>query len=116
MASTSTLVLVNNETITTTKNGTPRSFGPTDRSFLGALVIANVSGGSPTFDVDIETSPDRTNWFNVGSFAQVTADDAKELQISRDLFVNIRAVVTVGGTTPTGDVTVKLWFDPGKNR
>ena len=64
------------------------------------LDVAAVSGTSPTLDLVIETSPDKSNWFTHATFSQKTAA-GKDLKTLSNLGKYLRARWTIGGTTPS---------------
>ena len=77
-----------------------------------AFLFATQSGGatSPTTDVKVETSPDGTNWIEVASITQLTADGSKgELDAITALGPNVRArTLLAGGTAPNHTAKVVL--------
>jgi hypothetical protein len=95
-------------TFTTTFTG-----GPVSVQFARDLVaIQNVtaaSGTTPTLDVKFQESNDGTAWIDIptAAFAQSTTAGIKRLEFaSRAAFV--RAVSTIGGTTPSFTFDVSL--------
>jgi hypothetical protein len=76
------------------------------------LDAANVSGTTPTLDVKIETSPDGTNWYQIGTFTQVTTVASKQVLTLGSGFTTqgfgnqIRANYTAGGTSPNYTVGI----------
>jgi hypothetical protein len=99
------IVLLGAGTRTATENGAANDVG--SRGILrGALVITAASGTTPTLDVAIQTRHDANDsWRTVGSFAQATAAGS-ERKCFAGLDREIRAVATLGGTTPSFDLTV----------
>jgi len=71
------------------------------------------SGTSPTLDTVIQHSPDKVNWKTLATFTQVTTGTVTQaVQINSantHVFPYVRAVTTLGGTTPNFDVLVELW-------
>lgn len=125
MASVGRFVIIDDQTITsTTTVVASNSLELHSNKFIAWLDISAVDGTSPTFDVVISHSPDKTNWVTLATFAQLGANgneaifegdfaDAGAGKTPQGVFPYIRAVVTVGGTDPTGDVTCALYFDKG---
>lgn len=70
---------------------------------------ASIGGTSPTLDVKIQDTADGINWIDVPSaaFTQVTANGTARLIVS-NVGLMARAVLTVGGTTPTMSVTLTI--------
>ena len=64
-------------------------------------VGGTISGTSPTLDVKIQGSDNGTDWTDIKSFTQVTT--SASVQYIRILcpYKQIRAVVDVGGTSPS---------------
>ncbi len=96
--------LVSGATLTSagTTNGTPYEIGWVgDVQF--ELVPATVSGTSPTLDITIQAADDSaftTNVVTIGRFSQANNTNVKQL----NAYVGkryVRAVVVVGGTTPS---------------
>jgi hypothetical protein len=63
-----------------------------------------------SLDVTIQDSPDNTKWYDVGSFAQVTAVGTKRLSIAGPLgrYVRAKWVIVAGGGAFTFSVTSEL--------
>lgn len=91
-------------TRTATANGAAVEVGERSSACLELVVTAG-SGTTPTLDVTIETSKDGTGtglgaWRSLGAFAQRTAAGSERKSFTGlDRFV--RAVQTIGGTTPS---------------
>jgi hypothetical protein len=84
---------------TVTTNGAPIEVGDAT-VFRGFLDVTARTGTSPTLDVTIETSHDGVNnWRLVGAFAQKT-NVGSERKVFAGLDRFIRAVATLGGTSP----------------
>lgn len=79
------------------------------RDVIAFLNVTAASGTSPTLDITIQDSPDGTVWTNhpSGAFTQTTATGVKRLEIPR-VGNHVRAVVTVGGTTPSFTFSLQL--------
>lgn len=113
--------------ISTTGNGTARFVGK-NKSFLAAARVGgDVTGSSPTLNLNIYESADGTNSFAlVASFAQITDEQVGYIATSTPRYEvpgedplvisftttkdYIRCSYTVGGTTPVfNDVSVELY-------
>lgn len=90
--------------VTTTANGSSVALG--DRGTVRLLLnVTAASGTTPTLDVSIQTSYDGTTWRAVAAFAQkTTVSNERKSFTGIDRY--IRAVYTVGGTTPSFTFTV----------
>mgnify|MGYP000862453069 CR=1 FL=1 len=79
------------------------------------FVFATQSGGatSPTTDAKIETGPDGTNWVEVATMTQLTADGSRgELKSITALGPFLRArTVLAGGTAPNHTARIILASD-----
>lgn len=75
------------------------------------LSIGAASGTTPTLDVKIQHSDDNSTWTDLtgGAFAQKTAASFAEINI-KNFKRYIRAVHTVGGTTPSFTAAVLALF------
>jgi hypothetical protein len=91
--------------ITATANATGVDLIGLKKDILVVLNIGVVSGTSPTDALNIQTSPDNTNWTTQASFALVTGSASKIASARIRLPVlhrYIRVSETIGGTdTPT---------------
>jgi hypothetical protein len=68
------------------------------------LNIGTVTGTTPTLDVKIQDSADNSSWADVSGYtiAQKTAAGSDSLSVDkRAVRKYIRAVATIGGTTPS---------------
>jgi hypothetical protein len=67
------------------------------------LRITAASGTTPTLDIKFQDSADGTNFVDVatGAFAQKTATDTGSSLVLSNVGPYLRAVQTVGGTTPS---------------
>lgn len=87
---------------------------PIDVSTYGQLIAvlttASHAGTSPTLDVKFQISNDKTNWVDSGdAFTQVTTSDGTTLKVLTPTFGPwLRAVLTLGGTTPDYALTLTL--------
>ncbi len=63
------------------------------------LDVTAASGTTPTLDVTIQTSRDRSTWYTAGTFAQKTGTGTERKGFVVDR--HVRAVCTIGGTTPS---------------
>jgi hypothetical protein len=96
-ANTRDLPLAPSAARTTTANGATFEVGDKGVARLLLDVTAR-TGTTPTLDVTIQTSYDGTTWRTAGTFTQATAVGAQRSSFNIDRFV--RAIWTVGGTTP----------------
>ena len=65
-------------------------------------VSGTISGTSPTCDVKIQGSNDNgSNWSDIVSFTQVTTSASKQYKRALVPYKQVRAVVDVGGTSPS---------------
>lgn len=104
-ADTEECVLLPSGTRTATENGDAYDAGARG-VFRGILTVSAASGTSPTLDVAIQTRRNASDtWRTVGSFAQATAAGA-ERKCFAGIDREVRAVATLGGTSPSFDVSV----------
>lgn len=73
-----------------------------------ALVVTAASGTSPTLNVTIEGSDDGTNWYTLGTFAQLTAAGTERKAFLTARYVRSRS--TIAGTTPSFTYSVAGTF------
>ena len=100
------LVTLADGTFTATANGEALELQNRGTAAL-TLDVTAVSGSSPTIDVTIQTSEDGvTGWTSVGAFAQASAVGSQR-KVFTGLDAFVRAVVTLGGTTPSFTASVK---------
>ena len=72
------------------------------------VIVASRSGTNPTLDIVIEDTPDGTNWFNCGTFTQMTAAGTQVIDITKAFASRWHVKYTIGGTaTPT--FTFGVW-------
>lgn len=82
--------------------------GPFDESIV-LLNVTAASGTGPTLDVKIQTSDDNSDWYDLGSsFSQITAVSKPAALKLTNFGKYIRAVYTIGGTSPSFTFTIKL--------
>lgn len=98
---------------TSTTTGTGLDISTYEGLALVQLANGTTSGTSPTLDVKIQDSADNSTFADVSnaSFSQVTAalTDPSTLKIDlRGVRQYIRAVATIGGTTPSFACAVTL--------
>ena len=98
---------------TSTTTGTGLDISTYEGLALVQLANGTTSGTSPTLDVKIQDSADNSTFADVSgySFSQVTAalTDPSTLKIDlRNVRQYIRAVATIGGTTPSFACAVTL--------
>lgn len=87
-------------TLTATANSAGLELGDRGTARLKLNVTA-ASGTNPTLTVQMQTSPDNATWTNLGAaFTQATGVTSQS-QIFSGVDRFIRAVSTLGGTTPS---------------
>lgn len=100
-----------NATTTATASGSSVSMGDAWEGFAFSLVAASTGGTTPTFDMKIQHSDDGTTWFDLTTFTQLTADGSELKTVTADVMKFIRYDLTVGGTTPTSDLTLTMSYN-----
>lgn len=86
------------------------------RGILLRLEANNDSGSTPTLDVTVQHSPDCSTWKDLASFTQVTTEtsnveDIHLTEATTVVFACLRAVITMGGSSPQYDYTVTAYVD-----
>ena len=79
--------------------------------FVAHLNVTAHSGTTPTLDIKFQDSPDGgTTWFDIasGAFTQVTTVDGKSRLVVSNVAAKVRAVATLGGTTPSYTFTLDV--------
>ncbi len=120
--------LANIAAVTTTTNGSAVGTVDIGTNYCSALLaVGAVTGTTPTLDVKIQESNDgSTGWTdclggdqNAAAFTRVTAANAAQVISFKAQKAFVRAVLTVGGTTPSFTCGVYLlaqkkdWGGPG---
>jgi len=104
--------LVPAATVTATGNGDGIDIGENVELDIRMQVRGTVSGTTPTLDVTIEESDDNSSFSAIPgapAFTQATATGVDERIMVRTTKRYVRAVKTVGGTTPSfGDTEVMI--------
>ena len=110
------VTLINNATMNASTNGNAVSIR--GYTFMARLTGTNNSGTTPTLDVKLQHSPDCTTWKDLtgGVFTQQTTggpttQDLAILTTVTYVYGCIRAVTTLGGTTPNYNVNVQFCSD-----
>ena len=118
MASNSRIKLID-RALTASVNGDVFDLPDSAKKFIAWLNVS-ANDGATTVSAKIQHSPDKVNWIDVVSFANVvntTGVEAKHeasfVVANQGLFPNVRCVVTLAGT-PSATVEVSLWFDPDR--
>lgn len=114
MALLQSLVLVDTTALAAASTTTTAvSLPPKSYHFLGRIKARNVNGAT-TVTGKIQHSPDNVVWYDAISFTPIVGANGDELVAPTlsNLFLNIRAVVTLAGTTKLSDVLLELYFDP----
>lgn len=77
--------------------------------FPSVVAFLNASAVTGTLDVKLQDSPNGTDWYDIpnGAFTQATAAGTQRLSVS-DIGMHLRAVATVGGTTPSVTATLSV--------
>jgi hypothetical protein len=73
---------------------------------LGQLHITDATGVTPELSVSIQHSPDDSVWTDLVTFTPATAAGSEQLTVSGTVDQYIRALWTVGGTSPNFTFTV----------
>lgn len=94
-------------TITASTNGAAFHLPAGNGSFLVGVHVSAASGTTPTLNVKLQDSPDATTWTDVAgaASAQLTAA-GNTVFAGRSTKAYVRAVATLGGTTPSFTVDV----------
>lgn len=81
----------------------------TERMYKAIVSCGTVSGTTPTLDLKIQESDDNSNWSDItgATFTQLTAAGREEIHFKSNKRY-IRAVATIGGTTPSFTFSVVL--------
>jgi hypothetical protein len=96
----------NEVAVTASKNGSNINIGPT--GIVEAEVsVSNVSGTSPTMDLMFEDSNDGTIFEELVGVPQFTEAGKKSILLKSDKKY-LRYALTIAGTSPSFDVTVKF--------
>lgn len=104
------LQLISSQTITAAGNTATLSL---DNHAMGTSLLAQVnisarSGTTPSLTVNIQQSPDGSNWTTTHTFAAITNVGVSDLVVDvRGEFA--RLSWTVSGTTPSFTSAVALW-------
>lgn len=91
---------------TITASDTTPSFPVSETQIAMTLDVTAASGTSPTLDVVIEDSADEVTWNTLATFAQKTAVGKESIRISTPFHKFVRVKYTVGGVTPSFDVSL----------
>lgn len=106
------LVLVSTLHASAAATATGQSSGIDLGRYIEAVAELNVtaaSGTSPTLDVKFQTSDDDADWYDMdAAFAQITAAAKPAVLKMTNFGRYVRAVWTIGGTTPSFTFTLKL--------
>ena len=112
------LLSIRPTTLTASSNGT----GVDTQGYLQGMVVLEtglVSGTSPTMSVKLQESDDNSTFVDIAGavFATVTASNnsqvlrIRELNVARKRY--LRAVATIGGTTPSFSTGVEFLIGDG---
>jgi len=110
MASVSKLRLVG-ENVADTANSVSQSLERGAVRFIGWLKVANWVAG--TYTIKLQHSPNGIDWYDItgGAFAAKGANGSEVLQITENLFANVRANMTVAAGPGDADIIVDLYYD-----
>jgi hypothetical protein len=82
-------------------------------AYVGRIVADDVSGTNPTLDAKIEHSPDCVSWSTLLTFTQITTTATVENvhvnKTTTNVFPCVRAVATLGGSSPVYDIKITLF-------
>lgn len=94
--------------MTTTVSGQHKPF-ITEREYKAIVSVGAVSGTTPTLDLKIQESDDNSTFTDItgATFTQLTAVGREEIQF-KSIKRYIRAVATIGGTSPSFTFAVIL--------
>lgn len=98
------VLLSDGSAVTTTTNGASvNNLASSANGGVAALHVDAVSGTTPTMTVTIEHSPDNSAWATLATFTAATAETSEFITVAAGTTVDqyVRAVATVGGTTPS---------------
>lgn len=90
--------------------------GKSSQGVIFRLEANNDSGSAPTLDVTVQHSPDCSTWKDLFSFTQVTTEtnNVEDVHLTSDttlVFACLRAVTTLGGSSPQYDYTITAYVD-----
>jgi hypothetical protein len=97
-------LVLENDTLTATADGTARDNGSSTTNGGGAfLLVTSASGTTPTLDVVIKHSADDVTYTNLVTFTQATTGTSEYKAVAKGTTVNryLKVSFTVGGTTPS---------------
>jgi hypothetical protein len=87
---------------TATGNGTTQDdTAATTAGWVANLHCTVVSGTTPTNTVKVQHSVDGTTWVDLGTFTAITAAGSQQLTGTGTVNRYVRAIHTIGGTTPS---------------
>ena len=102
--------------LTSSGNGTGVNMGASPYQGIKAIVyVPAVSGTSPTLDIHFEDSPDDSTYTDIegGAMTQITAAGYYEMVLPPWTGPYLRAVYTLGGTSPDFGAT-EVGLTPGR--
>lgn len=89
-----------------TTNGAAAETKPEDVRLILTADVQQLSGTSPTVDVSLEHSPDGRVWYALGTALPQFTAPGNATQVFNDFHGYLRAVVTLGGTSPVASLVV----------
>ena len=105
-----------NATTTATASGSAVKLSDDMEGFAAVIKASSTGGTSPTFDMKIQHSHNGTDWFDLTTFTQITADTTEYKAIASEVLEYIRYDLTVGGTTPTSDLELYFCYNDKSKR
>jgi hypothetical protein len=95
--------VVPSATKTATGNDTGQALGGAFNNIALYVNVTAASGTTPTLVVKLQDSPDGTNWYDItgATTASLTTTGAVAVRTTVACGHSIRAVWTIGGTTPS---------------
>lgn len=87
-------------------NGAASESAPEDVRLIVTADVQQLSGTSPTVDVKLEHSPDARVWYDLGAPLPQFTGVGNATQVFSDFHGYVRAVVTLGGTSPAASLVV----------
>lgn len=74
--------------------------------FVGLIKVSDYVGGD--FDGKIQHSPNGSDWFDLATFATLSANGLEAIQIAVNIFPSVRGVLTTAAG-PDATVEITLW-------
>lgn len=100
-----------NATVTASQNGSAITLQDNYEGFGAVFKASSMTGTSPTYDMKIQHSHNGTDWFDLSTFAQLTADGSEYKAITGEVMEFVRYVLVVGGTTPSAALELNFAYN-----